>query len=68
MPNSAPFDRVGGAAAGVGETDDLGLEACACSRKEEKSAVLIGLDAAEHLAAIAVTTAEVSRSSAWPKA
>ncbi len=41
------------------------LEACACSRKDEKSAVLIGtLTPPATLPPLAVTTADVSRSSA----
>jgi len=44
------------------------FELCACSRNEEKSALLSGADPAEPLPPLAVTTAAVSRSSAWPKA
>jgi hypothetical protein len=47
----------------------LAFELCACSRKEEKSALLSGcLTPPSTLPPLAVTTAAVSRSSAWPKA
>ena len=47
----------------------LAFDDCACSRNEEKSVVLSGcLTPPTTLPPAAVTTAVVSRSSAWPKA
>ena len=47
----------------------LALEACACSRKEEKSCVLSGtFTLPSTLPPAALMTSVVSRSSAWPKA
>jgi hypothetical protein len=47
----------------------LAFDACACSRKDEKSARERVADLAQHLAAVGLDhVASVSRSSAWPKA
>src|SRR4029079_552907 len=47
----------------------LALDACACSRNDEKAEVLSGWRTAPStLPPAFVTAAEVSRSSAWPKA
>ncbi|MGY3461235.1 hypothetical protein ACVWW5_006685 [Bradyrhizobium sp. LM3.4] len=47
----------------------LALEACACSTNEERSGVASGgFTEPSTLPPLAVTTAEASRSSEWPKA
>ena len=64
------LDRVGGVAAGIGQADDLGLRRLRLQQeRREVRRVQRMLDAADHLAAAALTTtAVVSRSSAAPKA
>src|SRR6478672_1349588 len=70
MPNSAPcLIELMVSPPALARPMILAFDACACSRNDEKSEVLSGWRTAPStLPPLAVTTADVSRPSAWPNA